>query len=140
MREFGHSRAGTARIRGLLLLWLLLAQAPAGAGSADASMFLVDGDGRVTAVNSETGQFFDLPIRAGEQIEHRLTGNGVAVLVTSQRFAGIGAWPSGWASIRRSAGEGFIRAEAEGYSALVVTSDRILSFNGRTGSWSETRR
>jgi hypothetical protein len=42
--------------------------------------------------------------------------------------------------VRRSAGERIIQAEAEDYSAVVVTSDRILSFNGKTGSWSEARR
>ena len=139
MRESGKARVRTASVQGLLL-WLVLAMAPLGAGVADKSIFLVDGDGGVTAVNTETGQFFDLPFSAGEKLEYRLTGNGVAVLVTSQRFAGIGALPSGWASVRRSAGERFIRAEAQDYSALVVTSDRILSFSGRTGSWSEAGR
>jgi hypothetical protein len=123
------------------LLWLMLALAPAAAGpAAEKSIYLVDGEGEVTAVNTDTGQFFDFAVSAKERIEQRLVGGGVAVLVTNQRFAGIGAWPSGWASVRRSAGERVIQAEAEDYSAVVVTSDRILSFNGKTGSWSEARR
>jgi hypothetical protein len=46
----------------------------------------------------------------------------------------------GWQSIRRIAGEKVISAEAQDYSALVVTSDRVLAFNGKTGSWSDRKR
>lgn len=140
MRDSARSRVSATGMQAGLL-WLILAQASASAGQvAEKFIYLVDGEGEVTAVNTDTGQFFDLAVSAKERIEQRLVGGGVAVLVTNQRFAGIGAWPSGWASVRRSAGERIIQAEAEDYSAVVVTSDRILSFNGKTGSWSETRR
>ena len=104
------------------------------------SLFLVYESDRVVAVNAETGQFFDLVLSAKERIQDRLVANRVAILVTNQRFAGVGSYPSGWSSQRRKAGEKIVSAEAVDYSALVVTSDRILTFNGKSGAWSEKRR
>jgi hypothetical protein len=100
------------------------------------TIFLVTEPDRVVAANADTGQFFELELHAKETVEHSHVANAVAVLVTNQRFAAIGAFPGGWRSIRRQADEAFVSAEAAGYSALVVTSDRILSFSGRNGSWS----
>ena len=104
------------------------------------SLFLVDESGRVVAVNAETGQFFDLVLSAKERIQDRYVANRVAILITNQRFAGVGAYPSGWSSMRRKANEDVVSAEVVDYSALVVTSDRILTFNGKTGAWSDKRR
>jgi len=104
------------------------------------TLFLVKEDKRLTAVNAETGQFFELDIRAKEVIQKHIVANGVAIVVTNQRFAGVGTWPSGWSSHRRIAGERLISAEAEDTSAVIVTSDRVLSFNGRAGTWAEKRR
>ena len=104
------------------------------------TIFLVDESDRIVAANTATGQFFSLPIRAKEKIQQRYVANGVAVLVTNQRFAGVGSYPSGWGSIRRIANEKVVSAEVVDRSALLVTSDRILTFNGDSGSWAETRR
>jgi hypothetical protein len=125
------------------LLILLLLSLPGTAGAAEdveKTLFLVTESDRVVAVNAETGQFFDLVLSAKEMIHERLVANGVAILVTNQRFAGVSDYPSGWSSMRRKAGEKVVSAEAAGHSALVVTSDRILVFNGKTGAWSERRR
>lgn len=120
---------------------LLLAFSAAAAGDElDKTIFLVMEDATVTAVNAETGQFFDLDISAKEVIEQHIVAKGVAIIVTNQRFAGVGLWPSGWASNRRVAGEQVLSAEAEDASAVIVTSNRVLSFNGRTGAWAEKRR
>jgi len=104
------------------------------------TIFLVDESDRIVAANTATGQFFSLPIRAKEKIQQRYVANGVAILVTNQRFAGVGSYPSGWSSLRRIAGEKVVSAEVADKSALLVTSDRILTFNGDNGSWAETRR
>lgn len=104
------------------------------------TIFLVSEDDRVVAANADTGQFFELELHAKETVEHSHVANAVAVLITNQRFAAIGAFPGGWRSIRREADEAFISAEAAGYSALVLTTDRILSFSGRNGSWSSKDR
>lgn len=100
------------------------------------TIFLVTESDRVVAANAETGQFFDLQLHAKEEVQHSHVASAVAVLITNQRFAAIGAFPGGWRSIRRQADEGLVSVEAAGYSALVVTTDRILSFSGRNGSWS----
>jgi len=124
----------------LLLMLLLAVPGVAHTNDVQKSIFLVDESGKVVAVNAETGQFFDLVLSAKERVRERHVANGVAILVTNQRFAGVGAYPSGWSSLRRKAGEKVVSTEVEGLSALVVTSDRILAFNGRTGAWSERRR
>jgi len=125
------------------LLHLLLLCLPLGGFAGDVvekTLFLVTEPDRVIAANADTGQFFAFDLHAKEKVEHSHVANAVAVLVTNQRFAAVGAFPGGWSSIRRKADETFISAEASGYSALVVTSDRILSFSGRNGSWSYTDR
>jgi len=131
-----------ARPLSQVLLSLLLA-APVAAvaeGVVAKTIFLVDEDDRIVAANTETGQFFSLTLHAKEKIRQRYVANGVAVLVTNQRFAGVGSYPSGWSSLRRIAGEQVVTAEVVDRSALLVTSDRILTFNGDSGSWAETKR
>jgi len=139
-----HFRGAGGSVCGMVLLAaLLLWFATAGVALADSvekTLFLVDEDGEITAVNTTTGQFFPLKLSAKEVVERRITANACAVLVTSQRFLGVGSWPSGWAGLRRTAGEQLVSAEAEDHSAVLITSSRLLSFNGRTGSWSETSR
>ena len=135
MRPFRHYRSFLGA--GLLLL---AASAVVCGDEVTKTLFLVMEDKGVTAVNAETGQFFDLDISAKEVIEQHIVAKGVAIVVTNQRFAGVGQWPSGWASIRRSAGERVVSAEAEDNSAVIVTNNRVLSFNGRTGAWAEKRR
>ena len=103
-------------------------------------MFLVNEDERFTAVNAETGQFFELDIRAKEVVQEHVVAKGVIIVVTNQRFAGVGIWPTGWSSHRREAGERLLSVEAEDTSAVIVTSDRVLSFNGKTGAWAGKRR
>ena len=123
-----------------LMISLLLSGAAGAVDDVEKSLFLVNESDRVVAVNAETGQFFDLVLSAKERIRDRYVASRVAILITNQRFAGVGAYPSGWSSMRRKASEEIVSAEAVDSSALIVTSDRILTFNGRTGAWSEKRR
>lgn len=104
------------------------------------SIFLYKEDDKLVASNTVSGQFFELDFHAKERMEDRFVANAVAIVVTSQRFAGIGTFPGGWQSVRRIAGERFISAEVQDDSALLVTSDRLLSFYGRNGTWSESKR
>ncbi len=104
------------------------------------ALFLVLEERQVVASNAQTGQFFELDLKAKEEVLETIVSSGVAIVVTNQRFAGIGGFSGGWRSLRRMAGEDFRRAEAEDYAALVVTSSRIISFSGRNGSWSHTAR
>ena len=128
-------------LRRFLWLLLLMLTASSSAGEVvEKTIFLVNETDRVVAANTQTGQFFDYILSAKEKIRERHVANGVAILVTNQSFAGVGSYPSGWGTLRRKAGEKVVSVEAEGHSALVVTSDRILAFNGRAGDWSEKRR
>ena len=122
---------------GLLLLGMSAAMAEE---TVEKSVFLVVEDDRIIASNVQTGQFFELDFNAKEELQQQIVANGVAIVVTNQRYAGIGVFSSGWQSIRRIAGEKVISAEAQDYSALIVTSDRVLAFNGKTGSWSDRKR
>lgn len=124
----------------LLVLLVLFSTALPADEDVEKSIFLVTESDRVIAVNARTGQFFDLDFSAKEEVQERFVADGVAVLVTNQRFAGVGVFPSGWSSLRRIADEKFISAEVADYSALVITSDRVLTFNGKSGAWSHTRR
>lgn len=127
----------------LLLLAVLLLPFSRGAladESVPKSIFLYEEDDKLVASNTATGQFFDLEFSAKERVEDRFVANAVAIVVTNRRFVGIGTFPGGWQSMRRIAGERFISAEVQDYSALLVTSDRLLSFYGRTGTWSERKR
>jgi hypothetical protein len=134
-RRGGGVRRRVSLLTGTLLLAIISSGVPADEDVLK-TIFLVTEPGRVIAANADTGQFFELELHAKETVEYSHVTNGVAVLITNQRFAAIGAFPGGWRSIRRQADEAFVSAEAAGYSALVVTSDRILSFSGRNGSWS----
>jgi len=104
------------------------------------AIYLYQEDDKIVASNAETGQFFDLRFNAKEEVLSQHVANGAAIVVTNQRYAGIGSFSGGWQSVRRIAGENLVSAEVQDYSALLVTSDRLLSFNGRIGSWSQTKR
>jgi len=124
-----------------LLFPLLAVTGPALAdGNVPKAIFLHQEDDRIVAGNAETGQFFDLRISAKEEVLDRHVANGVAIVITNQRFAGIGTFSSGWQDIRRIASEKVVSVDVGDYSALLVTSDRLLTFNGRNGSWSQTGR
>ena len=61
------------------------------------------------------------------------------MVFTNQRIIGYGVL-SGWKSIRTEAGEKLEELQAEDYAGLVVTSTRLLNFNGESGVWGETSR
>ena len=62
------------------------------------------------------------------------------MVVSNQHFAACGVLAGGWQTSRREAGEQTETIETEDYGATVVTGDRILNFNGRTGAWHQTPR
>jgi hypothetical protein len=128
-----------AGILSVCLLLLASGSSPAQEQVAKAIFLFLDTD-RIVASNAQTGQFFDLDYNAKEELLDQYVANGAAIVVTNQRFAGIGSFSGGWQSIRRIAGEELISAEIQDYSALLVTTDRLLSFNGRVGSWSQKKR
>ena len=103
-------------------------------------IFLFREGDTLTAGNAQSGQFFEFELSAKEKIIEQFVANGVAIVVTNQRFVGVGTFSGGWNSLRRIAGETFISAEVQDLSAMLVTSDRLLTYYGRTGSWAQARR
>jgi hypothetical protein len=79
-------------------------------------------------------------LSAREKILDYKVSNAAAVVVTNQRFAAYGLFHGGWNSRRVHADEKIESLEVADYSATLVTSDRIMNFYGRTGTWSETKR
>ncbi len=112
----------------------------AGAGDIEKLLFLVVDKDEVIASNTRLGRFDRLEMSAKERILEYKTANAVAVVVTNQRFAAYGVFPGSWNSRRVQAGEKLEALEVADFSATLVTTDRILNFYGRTGTWSETKR
>lgn len=129
-----------ARIFISLFIWVLALPSSAGADEVEKVLFLVIERDQVVASNTLAGRFDTLSLSAKERIQDHQVGNGVAIVVTNQRFAGYGVLAGGWQTLRRRAGEKTESIQAEDYSATVVTNDRILNFYGRTGTWNQMRR
>jgi hypothetical protein len=124
----------------LILLVLLFVAAATGAGEVEKTVFLVVDDDAIVASNTLLGRFDRLEMMAKEKVIEQKSDAAVAVVITNQRYAAYGAQVGGWHSTRVKAGERFESMELADYSATVVTSDRILNFYGRTGTWSQTER
>ena len=99
---------------------------------------IVDGNWLI-ASNVRFSRFDELKLNAREDIVESRVGNAVIMIATNRRFIGYGAH-SGWRPIDRAANEQVERLSAEDYAGLVVTSKRLLNFNGETGVWGEEDR
>ena len=99
---------------------------------------VVDGKWLI-ASNVRFSRFDDLKLNAQENIEESRVGNAVIVIATNQRFIGYGA-QSGWRPTDRTANEKVESVSAEDYAGLVVTSRRLLNYNGETGVWGVDNR
>lgn len=128
------------RVLAVLFVTGCLFAAQAVAGDVEKQLFLVIEKDEVVASNTLLGRFDRLEMSAKEKILKYEVSNAAAVVVTNQRFAAYAVMPGGWNSRRIKAGEMFKSMEVVDYSATLVTSDRILNFNGRSGTWSETKR
>jgi sulfur relay (sulfurtransferase) complex TusBCD TusD component (DsrE family) len=130
----------TALLMACLLLWSAAVGRVAADEEVEKVIFLFNDGDTLTAGNAQSGQFFELELNAKEKLIEQVVANGVAIVVTNQRFAGIGTYSGGWRSLRRIAGEDFLSAEVRDLSAMLVTSDRLLTYYGRSGAWAQTRR
>jgi hypothetical protein len=99
---------------------------------------IVDAD-RLVASNVRFSRFDDFKLNAREDLAETAVGQAVIVVVTNQRIIAYGV-VSGWRSIDRIPNERIERIEAEDYAGLVVTTQRLLNFNGQTGVWGERKR
>jgi len=99
---------------------------------------IVDGN-RLVASNVRTSGFDELRLRGRESIRDSVEGEAVLLVVTSQRIIAYGLL-SGWRTIDRVPNERIETVTAEDYAGLVVTSERMLNFNGESGVWGERER
>jgi hypothetical protein len=99
---------------------------------------VVDGN-RLVASNIRSSSFDEIRLRARENVRESVEGEAVLLVVTSQRILGYGV-VSGWRQIDRVANERIETVTAEDYAGLVVTSERLLNFNGESGVWGERER
>ena len=94
--------------RRVAMLLACLLVCPAGSGpvlagdeEVEKAIFLFRDGNTLTASNAQSGQFFELELSAKEKLDEQFVANGVAVIVTNQRFAGVGTFSGGWNSLRR---------------------------------------
>lgn len=99
---------------------------------------VVDGD-RLVASNVRTHGFAEYRLDARERILDSAEGEGVIVVVTNQRILAYGVL-SGWSARDRETNEDIETLSAIDYAGLIVTSKRMLNFNGETGVWGERQR
>ena len=97
-------------------------------------------DGRVVVSNIRFSRNDVLELGGRERIEDRASSQAMLVLVTNRRMVAYSVYTAAWREVPRKATERLEQLEAEDYSAFVLTSDRVLNFNGRSGVWSEDRR
>lgn len=134
------NRAVLAQIvsRTLLLFMLSVTAISAQEGVRKQVFLVVDGD-RLVASNVRTNGFDELRLDARERIMQSKEAEGVLVVVTNQRLIAYGA-ASGWSARDRATNENIESISAADYAGLIVTSRRMLNFNGETGVWGERQR
>ncbi|MEJ2181868.1 MAG: hypothetical protein P8Y28_15975 [Gammaproteobacteria bacterium] len=103
-------------------------------------VYLIFDEDKVIASNIEFNRFDELSLNAKEEVISHEEGNAVAVVVTNNRIMAYSIYKIGWVIKETQANEILESISAEDYSALIVTSKRFLSFNGKTGLWAETKR
>jgi hypothetical protein len=127
---------------------IALAMLAAGAGGAWAGdepparllYWHEEDDGRIVVSNIRFSRNDVLELGGRERIEERASSQAMLVLVTNRRMVAYSVYTAAWREVPRKATERLEQLQAEDYSAFVLTSDRVLNFNGRNGVWSEDRR
>jgi hypothetical protein len=98
-----------------------------------------DGD-RIIVANIRFSRTDELELDGREQLEETASSNAVLVLVTNRRFLAYSVFTASWQAVDRRVGETLEQLAAEDYAGYVLSSKRVLNFNGRTAVWSEGRR
>jgi hypothetical protein len=125
------------------IAWLVSLGVPAGAqdGSSPVpkQVHLVNDNGKLFASNIKLNRFDELKLDAQERVLDQQVGSAVAVVITNQRITAYGVL-SGWRSMDRMPNEQIESITAEDYAAVIVTSSRLLNFNGQSGAWAAQKR
>jgi len=100
---------------------------------------LVTDGGKLFASNVKLNRFDELKLDAQERVLDQHVGAAVAVVITNQRITAYGVL-SGWRSVDKIPNEQIESVMAEDYAGVIVTSVRLLNFNGETGVWATQKR
>ncbi len=133
---------GCAALAGALILAAALttgARAQDASGHVSKQVHLVMDGGKLFASNVKLNRFDELKLDAQERVLDQQAGAAVAVVITNQRIAAYGVL-SGWRSVDRMPNEQIESITAEDYAGVIVTSSRLLNFNGETGVWAAQKR
>jgi hypothetical protein len=115
------------------------ASAQSGGSYVAKQVHLVNDGNKLFASNVKLNRFDELKLDAQERVLDQQVGAAVAVVITNQRIVAYGVL-SGWRSMDRLPNEQIESISAEDYAGLVVTSVRMLNFNGETGVFAERKR
>ena len=113
--------------------------AAAQTGHVSKQVHLVTDNGKLFASNVKLNRFDELKLDAQERVLDQQVGAAVAVVITNQRIAAYGVL-SGWRFVDRMPGEQIENITAEDFAGVIVTSSRLLNFNGETGVWAAQKR
>ena len=125
---------------GIFILFLYFSSVSLADNAVPKLVYLIFDEDKVIASNIEFNRFDELTLNAKEEIISHEVGNAVAVVVTNSRILAYSISKIGWVIKDMQANETLESISAEDYSALITTSKRFLSFNGKTGLWAETKR
>jgi hypothetical protein len=117
----------------------LIALAQDDASRVSKQVHLVVDGAKLFASNVKLNRFDELKLDAQERVLDQKVGAAVAVVITNQRIAAYGVL-SGWRSVDRMPNEQIERITAEDFAGVIVTSSRLLNFNGETGVWAAQKR
>ena len=138
----GRSSRRVPRIAILIVLAAAFpawANAQAAASEVPKQVHLVVDGNRLVASNVRYSRFDELKLDAQESVRDTSTGEAVIVVVTNQRIIAYGV-VSGWRAVDRFPNERIESVSAQDFAGLVVTSRRMLNFNGESGVWGERVR
>ncbi len=124
----------------VLLLAVFVSVADAEDVSVPKLVYLIEDDDKLIASNIKFNRFDEIKLEAKETVSGHAVGNAVIVIVTNKRIIAYSVYTASWRTRSVGADEDVESINAEDYSALVVTSKRFLSFNGKNGVWAESQR
>jgi hypothetical protein len=143
MRGLRLGRAVLACVLGVTATLAAAADVPTGSGYGynyvPKQVHLVTDGDKLFASNVKFNRFDELKFSAQERVLDQQVGAAVAVVITNRRIAAYGVL-SGWRSLDRIPNEEIESIAAEDYAGLIVTSLRLVNFNGQNGVFAEKKR
>ena len=95
------------------------------------TVFLMTDKKHLVGCHSASGRFREIKLLNEERLLKSLTGEIVAVAITNRRYLGYSGTTNRWYIENGRSGEKFQDLQVSSSSAVVLTSRRIMTFNGR---------